>query len=87
MRDYLVIRQKTTSKISKGLAMRPIVDYSDYYNKKLFGSFILSWVLRPGRLFYLGLAPTSGAMSLVILIERIIGSLTSFPTGREFERR
>lgn len=51
--DYLVIRQKTTFQISKTLALRTIVDYNDYY-KKFFGSFLLSWVLRPGTLFYLG---------------------------------
>ncbi|MCR4395455.1 MAG: carbohydrate binding family 9 domain-containing protein [Candidatus Saccharicenans sp.] len=51
--DYLVIRQKTTFQISKTLAIRTIVDYNDYY-KKIFGSLLLSWVLRPGTLFYLG---------------------------------
>lgn len=51
--DYLVIRQKTTFQISKTLSIRTIVDYNDYY-KKIFGSLLLSWVLRPGTLFYLG---------------------------------
>jgi hypothetical protein len=51
--DYNVIRQRTTYQLSKSLSLRAIVDYNHFY-KKMFGSFLVSYVLRPGTLFFLG---------------------------------
>ena len=51
--DYNVLRQKTIYQISKTLSLRAIVDYNHFY-KKYFGSFLLSYVLRPGTVFFLG---------------------------------
>lgn len=51
--DYNVVRQKTTYQVSKTLSFRSIVDY-DFFEKKLFGSLLASWVLRPGTVFFLG---------------------------------
>lgn len=59
MWDYLVIRQRITYQLSKTLSLRAIVDYNDYY-QRFFGSFLLSWVLRPGTLFYFGLDSNYG---------------------------
>jgi hypothetical protein len=52
--DYNVIRQRTTYQISKTLSLRAIVDYNHYY-KELYGSFLVSWILKPGTVFFLGL--------------------------------
>ena len=51
--DYNVVRQKTTYQVSKTLSFRAIVDY-DFFEDKLFGSLLASWVLRPGTVFFLG---------------------------------
>jgi hypothetical protein len=51
--DYNVIRQRTTLQISKTLSLRAIVDYNFFY-KEAFGSFLVSCVLRPGTVFFLG---------------------------------
>ncbi|MBN1272906.1 MAG: carbohydrate binding family 9 domain-containing protein [Candidatus Aminicenantes bacterium] len=51
--DYNVLRTRLTYQISKQIGLRTIVDYNHYY-KKVYGSFLFSWVLRPGTLFYLG---------------------------------
>jgi len=51
--DYSVIRQRTTYQISKTLSLRAIVDYNFFY-KEVFGSFLVSYVLRPGTVFFLG---------------------------------
>jgi hypothetical protein len=52
--DYNVVRQSTTYQISKTLSLRAIVDYNHYY-KEWYGSFLVSWVLKPGTVFFLGL--------------------------------
>jgi hypothetical protein len=51
--DYNVIRQRTTFQISKTLSLRAIMDYNHFY-KEIFGSFLFSYVLRPGTVFFLG---------------------------------
>ena len=52
--DYNVIRQRTIYQISKTLSLRAIVDYNLFYDK-VFGSFLVSYVLRPGTVFFLGI--------------------------------
>lgn len=52
--DYNVVRQRTTYQISKALSLRAIVDYNHFY-KQWFGSFLVSYVPRPGTVFFLGL--------------------------------
>jgi len=51
--DYTVIRQRTTYQISKTLSLRVIIDYNHYY-EEIYGSFLVSWILRPGTVFFLG---------------------------------
>ena len=51
--DYNVLRQRTTYQISKTIFLRAIIDYNFFYDK-LFGSFLFSYVLRPGTVFYFG---------------------------------
>ena len=51
--DYNVIRTRTTYQISKTLSFRAIVDYNHFY-KKIYGSLLISYVLRPGTVFFLG---------------------------------
>ena len=51
--DYNVIRQRTTYQISKTLSLRAIVDYN-HFNKEIYGSFLVSWILKPGTVFFLG---------------------------------
>ncbi len=51
--DYNVVRQKTTYQLSKTLALRTIVDYNLFY-KQVFGSFLVSWVYRPGTVAFIG---------------------------------
>ena len=55
--DYNVVRQRTTYQLSKTLSFRAIVDYNFFY-KEAFGSLLLSWVLRPGTVFFLGVDNT-----------------------------
>ena len=52
--DYNVFRQRTVYQISKTLSLRAILDYNHYY-KKVFGSFLVSYVMRPGTVFFIGL--------------------------------
>lgn len=52
--DYNVIRQRTTYQFTKELSLRAIVDYNHFY-KKLYGSFLVSYILKPGTVFFLGL--------------------------------
>jgi len=52
--DYNVIRQRTTYQISKELSLRAIVDYNHFY-KKVYGSFLMSYILKPGTVFFLGI--------------------------------
>jgi outer membrane receptor for ferrienterochelin and colicin len=51
--DYNVVQQRTTYQISKTLSLRAIVDYNFFY-KEVLGSFLVSYVLRPGTVFFLG---------------------------------
>jgi len=51
--DFNVFRQRTTYQLSKALSLRAIVDY-DHYAKQIYGSFLVSWILRPGTVFFLG---------------------------------
>jgi hypothetical protein len=51
--DYNVLRQRTTYQLSKTLSFRGIVDYNFFYGEA-FGSLLVSWVLRPGTVFFLG---------------------------------
>jgi hypothetical protein len=55
--DYNVVRQRTSYQISKTLSLRAIVDYNHYY-KEWYGSFLVSWILKPGTVFFLGLDST-----------------------------
>jgi hypothetical protein len=52
--DYNVFRQRMAYQISKTLSLRAIVDYNHYY-KEIYGSFLVSWILKPGTVFFLGL--------------------------------
>ncbi len=49
-----IISQRLSFQISRTLSLRLITDYNDYY-KDLYNSILLSWELRPGTVFYLGL--------------------------------
>lgn len=51
--DFNVIRQRTTYQISKALSLRAIFDYNHFY-KKIYGSFLVSFILKPGTVFFLG---------------------------------
>lgn len=52
--DYNAVRQRTTYQISKTLSLRAIVDYN-HFNKEIYGSFLVSWILKPGTVFFLGI--------------------------------
>jgi hypothetical protein len=52
--DYNVARERVAYQLSKTLSFRVIVDYNFFY-KEAFGSFLASWVLRPGTVFFIGL--------------------------------
>ena len=52
--DYNVVRERVTYQFSKTLSFRAIVDYNFFY-KEAFGSLLVSWVLRPGTVFFVGL--------------------------------
>jgi len=51
--DYNVIHSRSSYQISKSLSVRAILDYNLYY-EQVFGSFLVSWVLRPGTVFFVG---------------------------------
>lgn len=51
--DFNVVRNRLTYQISKTLSLRGILDY-DHYDKAVYGSFLVSWVLRPGTVFFFG---------------------------------
>jgi len=51
--DYNVIRQRTNYQISRTLSLRTIVDYN-HFDKQIFGSFLVSYVYRPGTVFFFG---------------------------------
>jgi len=48
-----IISQRITYQLSRPLSLRLITDYNDYY-KKIYTSVLLSYELRPGTVFYLG---------------------------------
>jgi len=49
-----LISQRISFQISRTLTLRLITDYNDYY-KDLYNSLLLSYELRPGTVFYLGM--------------------------------
>jgi len=49
-----IISQRIGYQISKTLSLRLITDYNAYY-KEMFNSLLLSWELRPGTVFYIGM--------------------------------
>lgn len=49
-----ILSQRISFQISRTLSLRLITDYNDYY-KDLYNSILLSWELRPGTVFYLGI--------------------------------
>ncbi len=51
--DINVLRNRLTYQISKTLSLRGILDY-DHYDRTVYGSFLVSWVLRPGTVFFFG---------------------------------
>jgi hypothetical protein len=51
--DYNVVRTRTTYQLSKTLSLRAIVDYNHFYDE-IYGSFLFSYVLRPGTVFFFG---------------------------------
>ena len=51
--DYNILRLMATYQITKEISARAIMDYN-HYNKKIYGSFLLSYVLRPGTVVFLG---------------------------------
>ncbi len=51
--DYNVLRTRTTYQLSKTLSVRGIVDYN-HFDEQIYGSFLFSWILRPGTVFFLG---------------------------------
>lgn len=52
--DFNVIHTRTTYQLTRSLSLRAIADYNHYY-KEIFGSFLVSYILRPGTVFFLGL--------------------------------
>lgn len=51
--DYNVLHTRTTYQMSKTLALRAILDYNHFY-RQIYGSFLFSYVLKPGTVFFLG---------------------------------
>ncbi len=51
--DFNVVRTRTTYQLSRALSIRVIVDYNHFY-REIYGSFLVSYVLRPGTVFFLG---------------------------------
>ncbi|MBN1224103.1 MAG: carbohydrate binding family 9 domain-containing protein [Candidatus Aminicenantes bacterium] len=51
--DYNVVRNSLYYQVSKTLSLRTIVDYN-HFDKKLYGSFLFSWILKPGTVFFFG---------------------------------
>jgi hypothetical protein len=49
-----IISQRISFQLSRTLSLRLITDYNDFY-KDLYNSILLSWELRPGTVFYLGI--------------------------------
>ncbi len=55
--DFNAVRQRTTYQLSKTLSLRAIVDYY-YEDNEFYGSFLVSWILRPGTVFFFGVDST-----------------------------
>ncbi len=51
--DINVVRNRLTYQISRTLSLRGILDY-DHYDKAVYGSFLVSWILKPGTVFFFG---------------------------------
>jgi hypothetical protein len=51
--DFNVLRTRSTYQLSKTLSLRAIVDYN-HYDEEFYGSFLVSWILRPGTVFFFG---------------------------------
>lgn len=51
--DFNVLHTRTTYQFSKTLSLRAIVDYNHFYDE-IYGSFLVSWILRPGTVFFFG---------------------------------
>jgi hypothetical protein len=51
--DYNVLRNQITYQLTKTLSVRAIVDYNHFY-QTLYGSFLFSYVYRPGTVFFFG---------------------------------
>ncbi|MGD9346847.1 MAG: DUF5916 domain-containing protein, partial [Candidatus Aminicenantes bacterium] len=51
--DINIVRSRLTYQISRALSLRGICDY-DHCDKTVYGSFLVSWVLKPGTLFFFG---------------------------------
>jgi hypothetical protein len=52
--DYNVIRSRTTYQLSKSFSLRAIIDYN-HFDNELYGSFLVSYVYRPGTVFFFGI--------------------------------
>ncbi len=55
--DFNAVRQRTTYQLSKTLSLRAIVDYY-HEDNEFYGSFLVSWILRPGTVFFFGVDST-----------------------------
>jgi hypothetical protein len=55
--DFNAVRQRTTYQLSKTLSLRAIVDYY-LEDNEFYGSFLVSWILKPGTLFFFGVDST-----------------------------
>ena len=52
--NITILSQRISLQISRTLSLRLITDYNDFY-KDLYNSFLFSWELHPGTVFYLGI--------------------------------
>ncbi len=53
MWDFNVVHTRSTYQLTKSLSVRAIFDYNLFY-KEIFGSCLVSYVLRPGTVFFVG---------------------------------
>lgn len=51
--DYNVLRNRVTYQLTRTLSVRAIVDYN-HFSQALYGSFLFSYVYRPGTVFFFG---------------------------------
>lgn len=51
--DYNVARLSTTYQLSREISLRAIADYN-HFQRRVYGSLLFSYVLRPGTVFFLG---------------------------------